>query len=331
MRLILLVLLLCLGTATAALADPFGPPPGKNPVAEEPASAGPSLLGGFIQRLARTQSRINDRISHEIRTVRDTGSIPALLTILSIAFLWGVLHAAGPGHGKSVVAAYFVATEARWTSGIVMGGVISLLQGLTAIVTVFILAAILHGLQTKVQLDGAMIELVSYGLVAILGLVMFWRAVTGRGHSHHHGPIGTAHGHEHGHGHDHHDHHHGHDHHDTPAQPRRTPGFGSILTLFAGVAPCASAIIIMLFSLANDAILIGAVAVLALSLGMGLTVSAIGVLSIVARNVMKRFATGSNERGERIERLMAIAGSLAVVGFSGLLMLGAWDRLSSPI
>jgi nickel/cobalt exporter len=328
MRLVLLVLLLCFGTATAALADPFGPPPGKTQAAEEPALAGPSLLGGFVQRLARTQSRINDRISQEIRTVRDTGSIPALLTILSIAFLWGVLHAAGPGHGKSVVAAYFVATEARWTSGIVMGGVISLLQGLTAIVTVFILAAILHGLQKKVQLDGAMIELVSYGLVAILGLVMFWRAVTGRGHGHHHGPIGAPH--DHGHDHDH-GHHHGHRHEPSPARPHRKMSFGSILTLFAGIAPCASAIIIMLFSLANDAILIGAVAVLALSLGMGLTVSAIGVLSIVARKFMKRFATGSSARGEQIERVMAIAGSLAVVGFSGLLMLGAWDRLSAPI
>jgi nickel/cobalt transporter (NicO) family protein len=321
MRLVLFVLLLCFGAATAALADPFG-------AGADPApTAGPSLMGGFVQRLAREQSKINERISHEIRTLRDTGSIPSLLTILSIAFLWGVLHAAGPGHGKSLVAAYFVATEARWTSGIVMGGVISLLQGLTAIVTVFILAALLRGLQLQVQLQGAVIELVSYGLVAILGLVMFWRAVTGRGHAHHHGPIGAGpgdHGHDHPAGHDHeHDH--------APAAHGRKMSFGSILTVFAGIAPCASAIIIMLFSLANDAILIGAVAVLALSLGMGLTVSTIGVLSIVARRFMKRFATGSTARGEHLERLLAVAGSVAVVGFSGLLMLGAWDRLSAPI
>ncbi len=108
-------------------------------------------------------------------------------------------------------------------------------------------------------------------------------------------------------------------------------GFGSILTIFAGIAPCASAIIIMLFALANDAILIGAVAVLALSLGMGLTVSMIGVLSIVARKFMRRFATGSSDRGERLERVLAIAGAIAVIGFSGLLALGAWDQMSAPI
>jgi nickel/cobalt transporter (NicO) family protein len=335
MRLVLLVLLLCFGTATAALADPFGRPAGADPApAAEPAASGPSMLGGFVQRLAREQSKINDKISDEIRTVRDTGSMTAMLTILSIAFLWGVLHAAGPGHGKTLVAAYFATTEARWTSGIIMGGVISLLQGLTAIIVVFILAAVLHELQQEVRLRGAAIELVSYGLVAALGLVMLWRAVTGQGHNHHHGPIGASHeAHDHDHAHCHgHDHHHD-GHHAAPsvAAGRRKMSFGSILTVFAGIAPCASAIIIMLFSLANDAILIGAVAVLALSLGMGLTVSAIGVLSIVARKFMRRFATGSGERGERLERLLAIAGAIAVIGFSGLLALGAWDQMSAPI
>ena len=163
MRLVLLVLLLCFGTATAAFADdPFGHPAGADPApATEPAARGPSLMGGFVQRLAREQSKINDRISHEIRTVRDTGSMAAMLTILSITFLWGVLHAAGPGHGKTLVAAYFATTEARWTSGIIMGGVISLLQGLTAIIVVFILAAVLHQLQQEVRLSGAVIEPVS--------------------------------------------------------------------------------------------------------------------------------------------------------------------------
>jgi nickel/cobalt exporter len=343
MRLALLFLLLCLGLAAPALADPFGHPAGADrPPVDDEAGSGPSLMGGMVQRLARAQYRLNSWVSDEIRLVRDTGSPLALLTVLGVAFLWGVLHAAGPGHGKSLVAAYLVTTDARWTSGMLLGGAISLLQGLTAIIAVVILAAFLHELQTKVRLQGAVIELVSYGLVALLGLVMLWRAVTGRGHAHHHGPLPVGAG---GHAHDHHDHdHHGHDHHahhhhgdhghhDTApgAAVRRGFGPGRILTLFAGVAPCASAIIIMLFSLANDALLIGVAAVLALSFGMGLTVAAIGVLSILARDFMRRFASGSTENGERLERLLAILGAVAVIGFSGLLALGAWDRLSAPI
>ncbi|MEI9985697.1 MAG: hypothetical protein WDN69_22455 [Aliidongia sp.] len=87
----------------------------------------------------------------------------------------------------------------------------------------------------------------------------------------------------------------------------------------------------MLFSMANGALLIGAAAVFALSLGMGLTVAIVGVLSIVARGLMKRIASDSSRRGEQLERLLAVAGAVAVIGFSGLLALGAWDRLSAPI
>lgn len=338
MRLALLFLLLCLGFAAPALADPFGHPAGADrPPVDDEAESGPSLMGGMVQRLARAQNHLNSWVSDEIRLVRDTGSPLALLTVLSVAFLWGVLHAAGPGHGKSLVAAYLVTTDARWTSGMLLGGAISLLRGLTAIIAVVILAAFLHELQTKVRLQGAVIELVSYGLVALLGLVMLWRAVTGRGHAHHHGlpSLGVGGPVHHHHGQDHHAHHrHGdHGHHDTApgAAVRRGFGPGRVLTLFAGVAPCASAIIIMLFSLANDALLIGVAAVLALSFGMGLTVAAIGVLSILARDVMKRVAAGSTENGERLERLLAIAGAVAVIGFSSLLAFGAWDRLSAPI
>ena len=79
----------------------------------------------------------------------------------------------------------------------------------------------------------------------------------------------------------------------------------------------------MLFSLANDALLIGVAAVLALSFGMGLTVAAIGVLSILARNVMRRFASGSSERDERLEHVLAIVGAVLMVAQSSG---AAWGR-----
>ena len=356
MRALLLALLLLAGLAgpSLALADPFtgggGTPLSEKPIGQPDAPApapvqtpgdvsvplpGTGFFNGALQRLAHQQMLLNERISHQFKAVRDTGSGVAFFTILALAFLYGVLHAVGPGHGKSIVAAYFVANEARWTSGVIMGGVISLLQGLTAIIVVFLLSLVLKTSQMAVENNGAMVEFISYGLVVLIGLVLFYRAVTGKGHSHSHGPFGHGHGHahhDHGHdhhAHDHHDHHdcghdHGHDHH-APAADGTS--FRRILTLAAGVAPCASAIIIMLFALANGALLVGTIAVLSLSLGMGLTVSLIGVLSILARGLMKRFAGGETAAGERLERVLAIGGSVLVVGFAGTLMLGAWVRL----
>ena len=354
-RLLLALLLLMAGLVgpAGAQADPFtgggGTPLSDKPIGQPDAPAaapvqrpgdvamplpGTGLANGLLQKLAHQQMLLNERISHQFKAVRDTGSRTAFFTILALAFFYGVLHAAGPGHGKSIVAAYFVANEARWTSGVVMGGIISLLQGLTAIVVVFLLSLVLKTSQMAIENNGAMVEFISYGLVVLIGLVLFYRAVTGKGHNHHHGPVSFGHDHhdhDHhacGHDHGHHDHDHHHDHaHDHHHQAPAGGSFRRILTLAAGVAPCASAIIIMLFALANGAMLVGTIAVLSLSLGMGLTVSAIGVLSILARGLMKRFAGGETATGERIERALAIGGSVLVVGFAGALMLGAWIRL----
>jgi ABC-type nickel/cobalt efflux system permease component RcnA len=322
MRFLVLLFICCVALTPALAADPFGGPAAPAASSE---TAGPSLMGGFMQRLAHEQMMLNNTISHGFREVSDTGSTAALATILSLSFLYGILHAVGPGHGKSVVASYFVANEARWTSGMVMGGAISLLQGLTAIVIVFLLSLVLHAKQLQVQDRGALIEFISYGLVAVIGAVMFWRGITGRGCAHDHGKIDLGRArHDHAH-HDHaHDHGHAHHHHPAPAQGLNLQ---RLITIAAGLAPCASAIIIMLFALANDALTVGVAAVLALSLGMGITVSLIGVLSIVGRKFLQRLTSGPGWGAERIERGLAIAGSIAVMGFSGLLMLGAWDRL----
>jgi nickel/cobalt exporter len=52
----------------------------------------------------------------------------ALAGILLLSFAWGVLHAVGPGHGKMVVASYFVARRERWVKGVLFGSLISLVK-----------------------------------------------------------------------------------------------------------------------------------------------------------------------------------------------------------
>jgi ABC-type nickel/cobalt efflux system permease component RcnA len=290
---------------TPAAADPFGTPSAAPAVeaAAPPASFGASWGGTLLRRLAHAQMGLNRTVASEFRQVRETGSAAAIAAILALAFAWGVLHAAGPGHGKSVVASYFVAHGARWTSGIVMGGLISLLQGLTAIGAVLVLSRILHLKQLEVENKGALIQVVSYALVTGLGAAMFWRAATGRachhGHAHGDGQCGREHG----------------------------SGLRRMLVAAAGIAPCGSAVIIMLFALGNQAMGLGIAAVLALSLGMAATLSAIGVLSILGRRSLMRLTEHGHGLAERVGQALALLGAGAVVGFSLLLMLGAWSQL----
>jgi ABC-type nickel/cobalt efflux system permease component RcnA len=314
-RAIFIALVLALAIAPTASADSItgrGAPP-------ESAGASLPFANGFMMRLAAAQKRLNDTISAEFRSVRDGGSRLAILAILGLSFLYGALHAVGPGHGKAVVASYFVANRARWTAGIVMGSMISLIQGVSAIAMVGLLAILLQWRQFEVLNRTASVEFVSYALIALLGAVMLFRAVTGRGH-HHHGLGEHAH-HEH---HEHHEHEHAHDHAAARPRPHR---LDLKLVIAAGLTPCASAIIILLFALANDALGVGIAAVAVLSLGMALTVSTIGVASVLGRHTLLRVLDAVGVKSHRFEQSLAAVGAFCIVAVSTLLMLGAWYRI----
>src|SRR5690606_10468738 len=125
-----------------------------------------------------------------------------------LSFLYGVFHAAGPGHGKVVISSYVVANERQLRQGIVVSGISALMQAVVAIAFVLVLAGILNLTSTALGDAAHWVGVVSYALVALLGFWLVLRKVFGWGHSH-------GHAHKHDHGHDHHDHdHHDHDHHD---------------------------------------------------------------------------------------------------------------------
>jgi nickel/cobalt transporter (NicO) family protein len=99
------------------------------------------------------------------------------------------------------------------------------------------------------------------------------------------------------------------------------------MVLAAGLTPCASAIIVLLFALANGVLAAGIAAALAMSVGMGMTVSAIGIATVFGRRVVERLAGSVPSIGPRVERGVALGGALLLVGFSGLMLLGAASRL----
>jgi ABC-type nickel/cobalt efflux system permease component RcnA len=279
----------------------------------------PSWMAGLITSAARAQSHLNDAISDRIREITTTHSMTALGAILALSFGYGILHAIGPGHGKMVVVSYLMTRRERLANGVIVGSLISLVQGVSAIAIVGVLALVLQFSQLRVVDHTTLIEAVSYALIALIGARMFYQAVTGQSHDHHHhgGPSDHAHHH--------------HDHGMAAISPSGTAiavrGNMVGLAFAAGLTPCASAIIVMLFALANHAFVIGIESALAMSAGMAMTVSAIGIASIFARQLMQRAVAGSSRGSHVLERVLNIGGSLLLVLFASLLFLGAWSRL----
>ncbi len=286
------------------------------------ALAGALVFSDSVAELARYSAEYQRRINHVLSTsLRDvqsgTGSL-ALWTLVTVCFGYGVVHTLGPGHGKAVVVAYFLDSSRprAWIEGIFAGGWIAFTHTLAAL----LLAGALK-LSSTVGLLGAMrevrnVEMVSYTLILLVGFWRLWAGITGRLHEHPHGDHGHDHhhhGHDHGHG-------HGHDHHHDHAPPQRTIA-GWLLLTAAGIAPCAGALIIILLAIALDVLWVGVVGVIAIALGMAITLAAIGMASMVAHRLI--IAEG---RSQEIGRFTAIGASLIVIATGGTLLLGSLER-----
>jgi ABC-type nickel/cobalt efflux system permease component RcnA len=263
----------------------------------------PAFVQRFTDQISLAQRQLNQTLSREMRRIRETGSPAAMLTVGLVAFVYGVLHAAGPGHGKLVVSAFFLGREARVIRGVIMGGLVSLLQTLSAIAIVLVLVFLLGRGGFDVVQQSVWVEVASYGLIVLVGLYMIYAAVTGRHLGHRHDA---------------------HRHHDEGAGERHVHG-GMVLA--AGLTPCASAIIIMLFALANGVLAIGVAATLVMALGMSLTVSLVGVSTIAARRTLLGVLAARPRAALWLRRGLTVTGALLITVVGSLFFASAWSRL----
>lgn len=248
---IAVVALTALVTAAAAGTGPFGVG------LPEPAPSAGGFLPDLFRAIAAWQSAFYRDMTAMLRAMKDDGS--AGFWLAGAAFLYGVLHAAGPGHGKAVVSAWVLANRETARNGAILAMVSALAQGVTAVVLVGIAAMLLGATSIAMTRAAAMMEVGSFAIIAGLGVWLVWRKILkplGAAWAERYapvevtswavaGPAGIAgdwsstaqhrhgdhdHGHAHGHGHrlhghrhadhDHvHAHHHGHDHHHHHAHP----------------------------------------------------------------------------------------------------------------
>jgi nickel/cobalt transporter (NicO) family protein len=132
---------------------------------------------GLVGWILAQQALFYRALSGLIRAAKTDGS--AYWGLMGISFAYGIFHAAGPGHGKAVISSYLLANEETWRRGITLSFASALLQALTAIALVAVVA-VLIGATAKMMGDTVrVIEIVSYALIVLLGVRLFW--VKGRG------------------------------------------------------------------------------------------------------------------------------------------------------
>jgi ABC-type nickel/cobalt efflux system permease component RcnA len=314
--------------------------------------------GGLVGWIIAEQAAFYRALAGLLRAAKADGS--ATWGLLGISFLYGIFHAAGPGHGKAVISSYLVANDETWRRGLVLSFASALVQSLTAIALVGIAAALLGATAQAMGQTVRWIEIASYALIALLGARLLWTkgrafvaalaalrprvpalaAAVAGAHAEHHHAFATD-GHDHDHDHHGHHHHHGHAHaHDADCGHMHGPdpaelagkggwrrGFAAVLAV--GLRPCSGAIIVLVFALAQGLFWTGVAATLLMGVGTAATVAAIATLAVGAKGLAQRLAAPRPGAGTLAVRALEVAAAALVLAFGLLLLAGymASERL----
>jgi nickel/cobalt exporter len=309
-------MLLLLGVFDAAVAqgNPFGvgprPPPPPPPV------------DGVMGWIFAKQAEFYRMLSGSLRAVKT--DYTAVAGLFGISFLYGVFHAAGPGHGKAVISSYLFANNETWRRGVVLSFASAMLQALVAILLVSI-ASIILGATARMMGDAVWyIEIVAYSLIIVIGLQLLWR----KGRAFMAALRGQA-------DHDDHHHHHHHDHphlvaacdhlHAPPPEDLAGPGgwrrgFAAIVAV--GLRPCSGAVLVLIFALAQGIFWAGIGATLLIALGTAITVAVIASIAVGARGLAGRLLSSGGGKGALLLHGVEVLASLAVIAFGALLLAG---------
>lgn len=237
-----------------------------------------------------------------------------------LSFLYGIFHAAGPGHGKVVISSYVLANEAQMRRGVGLSFLSAMLQSLVAIG--FVLVAALALRMTSLAMNDAAhwIGVLSYAMIAMLGLWLIARKIFRLGHAHGHAAAHSAQAH---HGHDHHHHHEQGRDHTHIVLPAHTGGgwreqLGVVLAV--GLRPCSGALIVLAFALSQGLLVAGILSVLLMGLGTAITTGTLAALAVGAKGLAQKLAGADNPATARVVWWVELLAALAVFGFGAILL-----------
>jgi nickel/cobalt exporter len=276
-------------------------------------------LDGLAGWLQGAQRAAQERLAGAIRALRG-GEAGALAAFWVLCFGYGVLHAAGPGHGKLVIGGYGVARRVPVgrLAGLALAS--SLAQAAVAVGLVYAVVAVL-GL-TRVTVEGTAerwMTPIGHVMIAGLGLWLVWRGVRGVralavvGHGH-------PHGHDHGHV-------HGpecnHAHGPSVEQVVRVTGWRDAALLVGGIAmrPCSGALFVLVLTWQLGIAVAGVVGAFVMGLGTALVTVGVALLAVWAREGAL-VGLGGGRLARALPVLELAVGGVIAVAALGLLARG---------
>ncbi len=277
------VLMFFLFAIPGLYADPFTKKEARSFTSVRTAGAAPVWL-------VKQQAVIRENIAQVMTGIKNSEGGAGVLVLLLLSFIYGVFHAAGPGHRKSIVFAYFMtAKKARWYEPLGMGLALAVIHAGTSVLMVGAIALFTRRVFSVSGQANAFTEYIAYVILLVLSVYLLGSKLFEL--------FGKR----------------------RREQGKRAYERKKLATVFlSGVIPCPGATLILIFSLAHGMLPLGTFAVFSMSLGMGLTIAVAGYMSVLGQQAI--FYMLKNEVG-KVERAGEV---LEVLGLAMLLLFAAY-------
>jgi nickel/cobalt transporter (NicO) family protein len=207
-----------------------------------------------------------------------------LLAGISIAALFGLVHAFMPGHGKTVLVSYFLGRPSKVVAGLSASAILVLTHVGSAVVLVLtgfiVIQSTIGGAGRAPEFETA-----SAAFIVLIGIWLLYNAVSHR-------------------------------HHDSATTD------GRVLAFATGLVPCPLTTFIMVYAVSNGIVMAGLLLTAGMIVGMITTIAIFAVAAVLLRERIVHLMEKTAQRRERFGRALELAGAAAIIGFGLWLLIG---------
>jgi len=274
--------------------NPFTTKPENQHVAPMPA-----ISNNIFAEINKWQYKLKIEMSSLIQQSESTGSIKSLLLLFMLALLYGIIHAAGPGHGKAIALSYVLSQRPSYIKGLIFSNCMALFHGASGIIFVLVIRLILKtNIIKNLEAVTNITEIICYSIITLFGLGIIIRNLYQLIKKY-----------------------------DQKQTTYETFNYRKstnpvLLAIIVGSIPCPGVIMVMLFTLSMNLIVLGIILGITISIGMAITISIVVLLAISGKVASIKAISKKSKVAIFVEYGVEIFSGILLMTL-GILFLGA--------
>lgn len=212
-----------------------------------------------------------------------------LLVLIATSFAYGIIHSIGPGHGKIIIASFFLKEKHPLKKSLLLAGIIAIFHNGSAVILSFLFYFILTGIKglLKIRIHNYF-NMASGILLTAVGLIFIVLKLMRQG--------------------------------EVSAYVKNRNL--ALVGISAGIVPCPVAVMIMIFALSKNHALIGLLSVTCISIGMLFLLAAVGFAAIKSREGILRISEKMTRKAEAVSSAVEYLSILVIMAIGVKMIFG---------